>query len=132
MTKSKGIALAHERDAAWLLAIYLAVHGGDPAPKENTTVSLVVQEAAALNAISALSLALDEKTHLAIQHVIAPLKEQREMHSVSATVASERLEGFGIRNSEDHPNSRDRIYCFRFKGETLCTKILSPDVEPHA
>jgi HPt (histidine-containing phosphotransfer) domain-containing protein len=29
----QNIVLAHERDAAWIIALWKAIHGGDPAPE---------------------------------------------------------------------------------------------------
>ena len=31
--KEKEIVLAHEPDAAWIIALWKAIHGGDPAPE---------------------------------------------------------------------------------------------------
>jgi hypothetical protein len=33
MSKSPKILLAHVNDAEWIIALWLAIHGGDPAPE---------------------------------------------------------------------------------------------------
>ncbi len=139
MTAVKSIVAARERDAAWLVALYLAVYGGDPAPQEGALIAQELREAAALNAIAALSLALDGKAKQAVQQAITPLKQQREMRHVDAKVAGERLESFGIHMEEQdaaHPHHvgtteastiRPRLpYCIRFHGVVYCVPILSP------
>jgi hypothetical protein len=95
----KDIRLTHERDAAWLIALYLAIHGGDPAPKEGV-VAHELQQGAALSAIAALSEALDEKTRAAVLHTLAPIRKQFPLKSVDAKVAGERLEAMGINFTE--------------------------------
>jgi len=56
--------------------LYLAIHGGDPAPKEGTVVAHDQQQGAALGAIAALSEVLDEKARDAVHHALAPIQKQ--------------------------------------------------------
>ena len=70
--------LAHAQDPAWLIALWLAIHGGDPAPIEGV-VSQEIQEGAALRAIAALSEALDQTSRDAVKHAIAPAQKQRQI-----------------------------------------------------
>lgn len=139
------IRLTPERDAAWLIALYLAVHGGDPAPKEGE-VGRNLQQGGALRAIAALSEALDEKARDAVLNVLAPLQKQYPMKSVDAKVAGGRLEAMGIHLTEYAGKQataanvanvaeefrRTRFYCFRFRGDSFCYKIPSPDPHPFA
>jgi len=132
-TEAKNIRLTHERDAAWLIALYLAVHGGDPAPKEGTVVAHDQQLGAALAAIAALSEALDEKARDAVHHALAPTQKQFPLKSVDAEVAGARLEAMGIhftdyagaqahgtKVTEDFQQFQRQPYCFRFPGGTFC------------
>ena len=134
--------LAHERDAAWLVALYLAIHGGDPAPKEGV-VAHELQEGAALAAVMAISQALGEKARDAVQHALAPIQKQFPMKSVDAKVVEARLGALGVRVMEhagEHAHADaaadefrpTRRYCFRFRGEVICTEVLSPDPIPFA
>lgn len=140
----KEMRLAHERDAAWLIALWLAIHGGDPAPKEGEVVSSRLQEAAALNAIAALAEGLDEVTRQAVVYALAPKKGQMEMHAVRPEAATKRLAALGIHITEqnveqphhthavveaDGPNRTPRFYCIRFRGQTYCVQL--PDTGPH-
>jgi len=146
------IRLTHERDAAWLIALYLGVHGGDSAPKEGVVVARDLQVGGALRAIAALSEALDEKARDAVLNVLAPLQKQYPMKSVDAQVAAERLEAMGIHITEYageqvHPANvaegvqpanaderfrRSRLYCFRFRGDSFWWEIPSPVPIPFA
>ena len=132
------ISLAHEADAAWLIAMYLDIYGGDPGP-EGAVVSRQVQQAAALRMIGELAEALDEKTKEILQREIAPLLEKFPMNAVAGVVAGERLRAIGFHVTE-HPegyvhadpmtgNNRPRMYCFRFRGQTYCTVVPSPGPE---
>lgn len=141
-TEVKNIRLTHERDAAWLIALYLAVHGGDPAPKEGTVVAHDQQLGAALGAIAALSEALDEKARDAVHQALAPTQKQFPLKSVDAEVAGARLEAMGIhftdyagvqahgaKVTEDFQEFQRRPYCFRFRGQIFCVEF--PSTGPH-
>jgi len=128
------IRLTHERDAAWLLALYLAIHIGDPAPNEGEVVSGTLQQGGALSAIAALSEALDEKARDAVLNILAPLQKQYPMKDVDAKVAGERLEAMGIHFTEyggEHAHAINvnegvqppRPRCFRVLGEISCVVI---------
>lgn len=139
----KDIRLTHERDAAWLIALYLAIHGGDPAPPKQGVVAHELQQSAALSAIAVLTEGLDEKSREAVQHALAPIQKQYPMKSVDAKVAEERLEALGFRftePTEGHAHTADattatlriRPYCIRFRGQTICVEIPSPVAHPNA
>ncbi|MBI1764080.1 MAG: hypothetical protein HYR56_21860 [Acidobacteria bacterium] len=138
----KNIRLTHERDAAWLIALYLAIHGGDPAPKEGL-VATELQEGAALHAIAVLSEALNEKAKGALHQMLAPMQKQFPLKSVDAQVAGERLAALGIHVTE-HAGEHDHVanvaeaiqsarrYCIRFRGQIICVEIPSPIPHPIA
>jgi hypothetical protein len=140
-TEVKNIRLTHERDAAWLIALYLAVHGGDPAPKEGTVVVHDQQLGAALAAIAALSEALDEKARDAVRHAIAPIQAQFPLKSLDAEVAGTRLEAMGIQFTDyaaepahgakvtEELQLLRRPYCIRFRGQIVCVEF--PSTGPH-
>lgn len=146
MSAVNKVELAHERDAAWIIALYLAIHGGDPPPPTGTTVGNKLREAAALNAIAGLAQALNPEASQAVQQVLAPLKTQSKMHKVDASVAAERIESLGI-NIEEQPAEHGhqqtthvedaiqrpgRVYCVRFKGVTYCIPLPTPGPHPIA
>jgi hypothetical protein len=132
ITEAKELRLTHERDAAWLIALYLAVHGGDPAPKEGEVVAHAQQQGAALGAIAALAEGLDEKARDAIRHALVPIQKQFPLKSVDAEVAEARLEAMGIHFTDyaGEPahgakataelQQLRRPYCLHINGEVVC------------
>jgi hypothetical protein len=138
-TELKTVGLAHTVDAAWMIALFLAIHGGDPAPNEGEVVSHDLQQAAALLAITALSDALDEKARGAVQQALAPFQKSAAMKTVDAKVTRERLEEMGFRIKEYAAEGAPaagaadtfsrRPYCIRFRGQIVCVEF--PGVGPH-
>jgi hypothetical protein len=133
------IRLAHERDAAWLLALWITIHHGDPAAREGEVLTHDLQQGAAARAITALAEGLDEKARKAVLLAVAPTEEAFPLKVVEAKVAEARLAAFGIRFTR-HPGEpshaitpadrmRVRTYCVRFGGARLCVDIRLPD--PH-
>ena len=127
--------LAHAQDPAWLIALWLAIHGGDPAPIEGV-VAQEIQEGAALRAIAALSEALDQTSRDAVQHAIAPAQKQRQIKTVDAKVSTQRLQDIGIHVTESAGEqvhaaaitdlARTLRYCFRFRGVVYCVEFPRP------
>jgi nucleotide-binding universal stress UspA family protein len=110
------IYLAHELDAAWIIALWKAIHGGDPSP-----------EKIAAQAIAALS-----------QYIAAPAQTAFSFHEMKAQFAKlgvqvteraeEEAERAGAKPllttpAEGEPEFRIHQYCFKFKGETFCTEL---------
>lgn len=138
------LRLTHERDAAWLVALWLAVHGGDPAPEKGEVVGHGLQQAAALSAIAALATALDEKARKAVEHAVAPLLKEHPMKAVGAKAAGARLEAMGIHLTEHAGDkltadqvkgaagataAQARPYCIHFRGQIIC--VVPPGPGPH-
>ena len=70
------LVLAHKLDPAWLIALWLAIHGGDPVPE-------TIEEFVALNALSSLSttlkdVALQERLNEALAPVLKEYQGQAE------------------------------------------------------
>ena len=109
------IYLAHELDAAWILALWKAIHGGDGGPEQ-----------IAAQAIAALA-----------QYVTAPaqtsfsfteLKAQFAKLGVQVTERAEEAGQAGAKPQFAMAAAADREfrihqYCFKFKGETFCTEL---------
>jgi len=109
------IYLAHELDAAWIIALWKAIHGGDPSPEQ-----------IAAQAIAALA-----------QYVSAPAKASFSFNELKAQFGklgvqvTERAEESGQAGAKPQlamPADADREfrihqYCFKFKGETFCTEL---------
>ena len=53
------ITAIHANDPAWIIALWLAIHGGDPAPDQHGNISADKLKFAASGAIRALAAHLD-------------------------------------------------------------------------
>lgn len=94
-TLKPDFTLAHELDAAWIIALWKAIHGGDPSPEQ-----------VAIQAIAALS------TRLA-----AP----RE-HITTLQTIQTGLKHLGVDFKHDPNAPPDARNCFGFPGgPTICT-----------
>jgi hypothetical protein len=116
----RNIYLAHELDAAWIIALWKAIHGGDPAP-----------EAVAAEAIAALAQYLRGAEY---SFTFAQLEKQFANLGVQVTERSEEAEAkvaapkpvaaaqAGVQ-SEDERQFRPHQYCFKFKGQVYCIEL---------
>ena len=130
------IMLEHKQDAAWMIALWHTIHGGDPAPENGAVLPHELQEGAAARVISALSEALDEHARAAVQHVVGPVQQKFPLRTADAKVVEERLAAMHIGFAESaggHPHAvteptrpRVRVYCFRFRGESICVSVPLP------
>jgi hypothetical protein len=102
------IVLAHEPDAAWIIALWKAIHGGDPSP-EQVAASVVAVMAPYLGgstaAFSAQQLAAGFET-LGVTVTQPPVEELLET-------------GQPV---------QFRQYCFNFQGKTICVTLQLPKV----
>ena len=110
LVEEKEIVLAHEPDAAWILALYKAIHGGDPAP-----------EAVAASVIGTM----------------APyLKGFGQAFTTQQMEAG--FQTLGVKVTQPTPEARadnghirpPRQYCFKFQGKTICIILPTVKVPP--
>ena len=109
------IYLAHELDAAWIIALWIAIHGGDPSP-----------EAVAAQAIAALAQYVNGTRQETF--TFEELKVQFASLGVAVTerAKEEIAEGKpNLRLADDGDENRYRIhqFCFKFQGSTICTEL---------
>jgi hypothetical protein len=112
---SRPIYLAHELDAAWIIALWLAIHGGDPAP-----------EIIAAQAIAALAQYVNGTRQETF--TFEQLKTQFGKLGVVVTEREKDVEsskGPQLQLKEDHDDREYRVhqYCFKFEGSTICTEL---------
>jgi hypothetical protein len=105
---------AHELDAAWIIALWKAIHGGDGGPEE-----------VAAQAIAALAQYVSRPSEVAFS--FNELKTQFGKLGIQVTERAEEAAQAAapqVAMAEDieHPY-RPRQYCFKFKGETICTDL---------
>ena len=60
----KEIVAIHEKDPGWIIALWLAIHGGDPAPEGVISAETAARVAA--EAIKSLATRLDPPRHQAV------------------------------------------------------------------
>ncbi len=108
------IYLAHELDAAWIIALWKAIHGGDGGPEQ-----------IAAQAISALAQYVAAPAHVSFS--LADLKEQFGKLGVQVTERGKEAEDakpqLAMSNESVQREFRIHQYCFKFKGETICTEL---------
>lgn len=104
------LQFAHELDAAWIIALWKAIHGGDPAPEK-----IAAQAIAALATVVAPPVgktASFETFQKQFGNLGATVKGPAEAHASSA-------------------KPRHRQYCFTFKnGPTYCIEVQAPGQDP--
>lgn len=106
---------AHELDTAWIIAFWLAVHGGDPSP-----------EIVAARAVSALTQYVNGTVHHAL--IFESLKAQFGRLGVTVTertkqeVQSTALQPQSIDDGEAR-EFRIHQYCFKFEGSMTRTEL---------
>ena len=109
------IYLAHELDAAWIIALWLAIHGGDLSP-EVVGAQAIAALAEYVNGMRQQGFAFDE------------LKAQFARLGVTVT-EHERVEASSLQPSLQMVQERDdrefhfHQYCFNFQGSTICTEL---------
>ena len=109
------IYLAHELDAAWIIALWLAIHGGDPAP-EIIAAQAIAALAQYVNGTRQETFTFEElKTQFA-KLGVGVTEHEKEVDSSKGPQL--RLE----RDSDDR-EYRVHQYCFKFEGSTICTEL---------
>jgi hypothetical protein len=118
--------LAHELDAAWIIALWLAIHDGDPPPETN--------QAIAKRAIAALTTVIEPEAGKTVGEIVASLNDggaklQDNLTLAELQAAMSRLNVEVVASEDSKPAvaMRDlainRQYCFKFQGQTICTQI---------
>jgi hypothetical protein len=109
------IYLAHELDAAWIIALWIAIHGGDPSP-----------EVVAGQAIAALAQYVNGSRQQAF--TFDELKAQFAKLGVGVTEREKEAESsmkpqLKMAGDEDNREFHIHQYCFKFQGSTICTEL---------
>lgn len=109
------IYLAHELDAAWTIALWLAIHGGDPAP-EIVAAQAIAALAQYVNGTRQETFTFEQlKAQFAKLGVVVT---EREKEVESSKGRQLQLMGDG-----DEHEYRVHQYCFKFEGSTICTEL---------
>lgn len=103
LVKETEIVLAHEPDAAWIIALWKAIHGGDPSP-EAVAAGVVATMAPYLRGFS--------ETFTAQQM-------EAGFETLGVKVTQPQVEAL----QEPGQPVRPRQYCFKFQGKTICITL---------
>ena len=107
---NREFTLAHELDAAWIIAIWKLIHGGDPGP-----------EAVAAEAIAALAQYVRPS-----ESSFTFSQLQKQLASVGIQVVEHDVESGATAEAIDEPRFPVyRQYCFKVGGQTVCTQLPS-------
>jgi hypothetical protein len=107
--------LAHELDAAWIIALWKAIHGGDGGP-----------ELVAAQAIAALApyAARTEST-------LTFAQLQKRLGAASIAVTEQDAEKAGkTEATRELRRPINHQYCFKFGGETICIQLPITHLPP--
>jgi hypothetical protein len=103
--------LAHDLDAGWLIALWLLIHGGDPAPEgfENRQASIGT---VAASAIASLAELLDEPAREAVMYGLTKMRLSDRLSGncpgPDRAAMLERLLEFGIEVFEQGADAKAR------------------------
>ncbi len=116
MSKFTTIRFAHELDAAWIIALWKAIHGGDPPPEE-----------VAIEAIAALSGTLTSHAGtVASESSFGELQTRLKEIGVDLQQHAET----GGKAAASTESNVARTYCVVFKGQRICVTLPRPFVWP--
>ena len=108
--REREIVLAHEPDAAWIIALWKAIHGGDPAP-----------ETVAAGVIAAMAPYLRE-----FGETFTVQKMEAGFETLGVKATQPQVEAL----AEPGQSFRPRQYCFKFQGKTICITLPTVKVPP--
>ena len=115
----KHLVLAHELDAAWIIGLWLAIHGGDPSPIELSAEAVERVVESVLTATHATKEV--QARPVSFEHLQSTLKAMNIEVTRGTGAAGVRAEAA---TTESHAN-RERQYCFKYKGNTYCITLPS-------
>ncbi|MFE0462816.1 hypothetical protein ACFW1A_26535 [Kitasatospora sp. NPDC058965] len=114
MAQTKELQL-HELDVAWILALWKAIHGGDPSPEVDG--SAVLAAAALASQLAA--------THGSGSLTFAQLQQRLGEVGIEVT-RGDAPKAEALHVDEPHPVSPTRQYCFRYNGDRICVDVPRP------
>jgi hypothetical protein len=110
------IYLAHELDAAWIIALWLAIHGGDPAP-EVVAAQAIAALAQYVNGTRQQTFTFEELKAQFAKLGVGVTERERE------AAASAKPQLLMAQEGDDRREFRVHQYCFKFEGSTICTEL---------
>ncbi len=112
---TKPIAIQHELDAAWIIALWKAIHNGDPTPEQ-----------IALEAISALSSVLVGRSQTG-----GPSFAEFQGRLKDIGVDFQSKQAVAETHAAADQSVRPRTYCVHFQGQLVCITLKTIQPPPH-
>lgn len=118
----KQLRFSHELDAAWIIALWKAIHGGDPTPEQ-----------IAAQAIAALATQLSPRTPIPareegfeqLKSRLAAVGLQISEHAIAAPAAPAGAVGTAVEaDAIRPPQTRVTRYCFHTPQGQVCAEIV--------
>jgi hypothetical protein len=118
----------HVPDAAWIIALWKAIHGGDPAPED-------IAEKAIASLANYVSTEFAEELSMAqLQRALKPLGISVTLGEGSAELAAGQAKKDGGSKKTTalsaNPGRPSLPYCFHWAGQTICIPRPSVDHSP--
>jgi hypothetical protein len=120
----------HVPDAAWIIALWKAIHGGDPSPED-------IAEKAIASLANYVSTEFAEELGMAqLQRALKPLGISVTLGGGEGTELVEAQTGKGGGSKKKttalsaNPGRPSQPYCFRWAGQTICIPRPSVDHSP--
>ncbi|GAC1353648.1 MAG: hypothetical protein NVS4B8_24840 [Herpetosiphon sp.] len=125
-THARKLTVTHELDAAWIIALWKAIHGGDPSPIEVDARSVeLVSEL-----VNHLSHTVAPGTKALTRETFEPHLRDLGIHVERPAATAKTAEAQSHTSSALHnpgePQPRPRPYCFVFKGKSYCVEFPRP------
>lgn len=118
MPKLKKLRFSHALDAAWIIALWKAIHGGDPSPIQ-----------IAVEAIAALSGTLTNQSEGAISES-SIVELQTRLKEIGVELHVDTKAGKKVTASAQPRTIRN--YCIIFQGQRICIPLPTPFPHPLA
>jgi hypothetical protein len=110
LLKEKELVFAHEPDAAWIIALWKAIHTGDPAPEE-VAAGVIATMAPYLQGVN---------------ESLTARQLEAGFETLGVKVTQPQVEAL----EEPGQSYRPRQYCFKFQGKTICITLPSVKAPP--
>jgi len=120
------LSLAHELDAAWIIALWKAIHGGDPSPIEVDARSVELVEELAGHLARTIGQGTQALTQETFQARLGEMGIQLERQGSGAAAPHTDALNVARPGSPEGQPREPLPYCFVFRGTTYCVHFPRP------
>jgi hypothetical protein len=117
--------LAHEPDAAWIIALWLAIHGGDGGPEQAAAEAIAALAPYLRSAEFSFSAAQLKEgfAKLGVQVTERASEIEQAEKPGTQAVKDKAAKDKAKANDIDRPERPIHQYCFKFEGQTICVEL---------